>query len=100
MMVFIRFWRNLNKKDSVESAKYEIKNVLPVLKVLERFFFMDLDHDVGSDPDFRPIRIRTQEKKSRFGFKKNRDPKHWYQVNLNHFLLCFLSSKDVQVVKN
>ena len=45
MMFLIRFWSNLTKKDSVESAKYEkYKKIMLVLTVLGCFFFfMDLD---------------------------------------------------------
>ena len=44
------FWRNLTKKDNVESAKYDIKFFLLELTVFWRFF-----HGSGfsvSDPDF------------------------------------------------
>ena len=37
-MFLIRFWSNLTKKDSVESAKYEINKFILVLTVLGRFF--------------------------------------------------------------
>ena len=49
MMVLIRFWRSLIKKDSVESAKYEFFSTFtPVLGL----FFTDLDPDFsGSDPN-------------------------------------------------
>ena len=36
--VFDRFWRKLTKKDSVDSAKYEITIFLPVLSVFGHFF--------------------------------------------------------------
>ena len=62
MMVLIRFWRSLAKKEGVESAKYEKQFLSTFTPVLGRFF-TDPDPDFsGSDPDFRPI--RTQEKKS------------------------------------
>ena len=49
------------------SANMKKKKILLVLTVLGRFFFMD--------PDFRPIRIRTQEKKfDPDPGKKNSDP--------------------------
>ena len=65
MMFLIRFWRSLTKKDSVERAEYEIK-ILVVLQFFDVFFHRS--GFSGSDPDFLPIRIRTQ--------KKNPDPKH------------------------
>ena len=40
MMFLIQFWRNLTKKDSVESAKYEIKKCILVLTVLGRFLWI------------------------------------------------------------
>ena len=49
------------------SANMKKKKILLVLTVLGRFFFMD--------PDFRPIRIRTQEKKFDPDPEKNSDPK-------------------------
>ena len=62
MMFLIRFWRNLTKKDSVESAKYDIQFCLFLLTDFSAVFFMDPDPDF---PDririFMPIRIRTQE---------------------------------------
>ena len=67
----IRFWSNLIKKDSVESAKYDIQFLLQFLNFLG-VFFMDLD------PDF-PDRIRTQETKSDRDLdpeKKDPDPKN------------------------
>ena len=63
MMFLIRFWRNLTKKDSVESAKYDIQFCLFLLTDFWVVFFMDPDPDF---PDririFMPIRIRTQER--------------------------------------
>ena len=61
MMFLIRFWRSLTKKDSVERAEYEIK-ILVVLQFFDVFFHRS--GFSGSDPDFLPIRIRTQKKKS------------------------------------
>ena len=55
MMVLIRFWRSLAKKEGVESAKYEKQFLSTFTPVLGRFF-------TDPDPDFRPI--RTQEKNS------------------------------------
>ena len=64
MMVLIRFWRSLSKKDSVERAKYNIQFLFYFYSCFGTFF-MDTDPDCsGSDPDFWPIRIRTLEKKS------------------------------------
>ena len=63
MLFLIRFWSSLTKKDSVESAKYEITKFSTCTNSFRAFFFMDPDPDFsGSDPDFRSIRIRTQEK--------------------------------------
>ena len=56
MFFFIRFWSSLNKKDSVESAKYDI------LKNSTSSFF----------------RIRTQEKRFDPDLEKNLDPKHCF----------------------
>ena len=67
----IRFWRNLNKKDSVESAKYDIQFCFTCTNSFWHFF-MDPDPDPnfsGSDPDFWPIRIRTPT-----GKKSDTDP--------------------------
>ena len=82
MMVWIRFWRSLTKKDSVESAKYEIIFSIST-PVLGRFFkepdpYQDFS---GSDPEFWPIQIqiRTQEKKSDPDPGKNPDLKHCFQ---------------------
>ena len=62
MMFLIRFWRSLTKKDSVESAKYDIQIFSSRTSVFGRFF-TDPDRVFsGSDPDFWSIRIRTQEK--------------------------------------
>ena len=47
-----------------------IKQMLLVLSVFGRFY------GSGFDPDFLPIRIRTQEKKSDQDPEKNPDPKH------------------------
>ena len=44
--------------------------MLIVLSVLGRFY------GSGFDPDFLPIRIQTQEKKSDQDPEKNPDPKH------------------------
>ena len=62
MMFFIRVWRNLTTQECVESVWRVLdrkkKNLfLLVLTVFERFF-MDLD------PEFWPIRIWIQGKKS------------------------------------
>ena len=80
MMFLIRFWSNLTKKDSVESAKYEInkKKIMLVLTVLGCFFSSWIRiYFFGSDPDFRPLRIRTKKKEVRSGSgKKYPDPKH------------------------
>ena len=72
MMFFIRFLRNLTKKDSVESNKYEIKKFLPT--VLWHFFHESGSGFSGSDPDFWPI--QTQEKKF------DPDPKHYKVENV------------------
>ena len=58
MVVFIRFWRSLTKKDSFESAEYDINFFSTLTPVLGRFF---TDPDFP-DLDFRLIRIRTQKK--------------------------------------
>ena len=49
-MMFLRFWRSLTKKDSVESAKYKNKKFLLELLFLDVFF-------MNPEPDF-PDRIR------------------------------------------
>ena len=64
MMVLIRFWRSLIKKDSVESAKYEFFSTFtPVLGLFfgSRFFRIGSElRKTNSDPDLG----------------KNLDPKH------------------------
>ena len=79
MMVLIMFWRNLTKKDSGESAKYEIQFFLLLLQFMTFFsririrIFPDRIRNFGRSgsgfwadpyPDFLPIRIWTQENKS------------------------------------
>ena len=56
-MVFDQVLEELDQKGSVEIAKYDIFKKFLVV------FFMDPDF-YRLDPDFWPIRIRTQEKKS------------------------------------
>ena len=58
MLFFIRFWSNLNKKNSVESARYEIRKFLLVFTVLGRFFlhgsgsgFFRIRSGFSADPD-------------------------------------------------
>ena len=64
MMFLIRFWRNLTKKDSVESDKYEINkfSTCTVLSVLGRFFM---------DPDFSGF-MKKIGRKSGSGLRKKR----------------------------
>ena len=73
MMVLIRFWRSLTKKDNVKSARYEIKYIFLNFNSSFRAFFSRIQIRIrifpsGSgfladpDPDFWPIRIRTQKK--------------------------------------
>ena len=77
MMVFIRFWRSLTKKDSVKSARYDIKHFFLLLLKFWDIFFTDpnqyLFFRIGSgflaDPDFWPI--RTQKKISDSDPEKN-----------------------------
>ena len=80
MMFWIRFWSNLTKKDSVESAKYEIKKCLLVLTVLGRF----LRIRILIFPDRIRIFGRSGfglRKKVRSGSgKKDPDPKHCLSV--------------------
>ena len=60
----------------LESAKYEIQIFLLIgtyLLTVFTYFFMDPDPNFSrSDPDLRPIRIRTQEKKFDPDPEKNR----------------------------
>ena len=57
MMVLIKFWMSLTKKDSVESARYEMyKKILLLLYftlMFQEVFFTDPDQDSEkkSDPD-------------------------------------------------
>ena len=48
MMFLIRFWSNLTKKDSVESAKYEIQFFSTFTPVLGRFFHRSGFFRIGS----------------------------------------------------
>ena len=50
-MFLIRFWRNLTKKDSVESAKYELIFLLLVLTVFGRFLHGSGFSGFLADPD-------------------------------------------------
>ena len=53
MMVLIRFWKSLTKKDSVKSARYEIYNFFYFYLSFRTTFFTDPDPDFsGSDSDF------------------------------------------------
>ena len=74
-MLLISFWSNLTRKDSVESAKYEEKKkYILLLKVLGGFFMDPVPDFSRSDPDFQPIRIRTQDKKFDLDPEKIPDP--------------------------
>ena len=85
MMFLIRFCRSLAKKDSVDSAKYEIIKKFSLYLSFWTVFFMDPDFPVwiwifriGSgflaDPD------PDSGKKTDPDPEKNPDPKHWYRV--------------------
>ena len=76
MMFLIRFWRNLTKKDSVESAKYKINKFSNcTFSFTVGPFFMDPDTDfyrIGSgfsadpDPDSgKKVRSGSGKKKTR-----------------------------------
>ena len=73
--------QELTKKDSVESAKYEIHFFLLVLTVLGRFLWVR----IRIFPDFRPI--RSQKKKLDPDPEKNPDPKHCGIPNKSRILL-------------
>ena len=64
-MFLIRFWRNLTKKDSVESAKYELIFLLLVLTVFGRFLHGSGFSGFLADPDSWN--------------KFDPDPKHWWE---------------------
>ena len=69
----------MTKRDSVESAKYEINKFFYFYLQFWDVFFSWIRIWIFPDPDFRPtrIRIRTQEKKFDPDPEKNPDPKHW-----------------------
>ena len=54
MMFLVRFWRNLTKKDSVESATYDINNFSTCTYIFWTFFFLDPDF-----PDRNRIFLRS-----------------------------------------
>ena len=63
MMFLIRCWKSLTKKDSVESAKYEIQFFSTFTPVLGRFFHRSGFFRIGSglrekksDPDPSAVR--------------------------------------------
>ena len=65
MMVLIRFWKSLTKKGNVKSAIYEIYYFFLLEPQFQDVFVTDPDPDFsGSDADFWPTRIRTQNKKA------------------------------------
>ena len=75
--VFDKFLEEPDQKDSVESAKYKIIFSSSSFTLVFGFFFHESGSGFsGSDPDFWPIRIRTQEKKSDPDPEENPDPKH------------------------
>ena len=95
MIVLIGFgiWRKLTKKESVKIARYEIPVPYKIFfyfnSSFRTVFFTDPDF-CGSDPDFWPIRIRTQkENLIRIREEKNPDPKH-----------CFFLLKDVDILQS
>ena len=67
----------MTKRDSVESAKYEINKFFYFYLQFWDVFFSWIRIWIFPDPDFRPTRIRTQEKKFGPDPEKNPDPKHW-----------------------
>ena len=94
MKVLIRFWRSLTKKDSFESAEYEIQFFLLLLQFFD-VFFTDPDPDFsGSDTDFWPIwiRIQTQEKKFDPDPGKNPDPKQCFTSTIWSMPGCLAQS--------
>ena len=78
MMFLIRFWRNLTKKDSVESAKYKINKFSTcTFSFTGGPFFMDPDTDfyrIGSGFSADPDPDSGKKVRSGSGKKKNSDP--------------------------
>ena len=86
MMFLIRFWRSLTKKDSVESAKYEMQIFSFCTSVFGQgvFFFTDPDFS-GSDPKFWPM-DPDSGKKADLDPEKNPNAKHCINSIISLFL--------------
>ena len=75
MIFFKQVLEETDQKDSVENLSYGLPDDIHIFLtstcVFQAFFYRSESRFPGSDPDFLPIRIRTQEKKS------YPDTKHW-----------------------
>ena len=94
-MFLIRFWRNITIKDSVESAKYEIKKVFYLYLHTVHFFSWLRIFRIGSgflanpDPEKNSIRIMKKKTGSETLFTTpNKIP---------HFKNCSLRQRELMV---
>ena len=77
MMVLIRFWRSLTKKDNVKSARYRMKyNIFFYFNYSFRTFFSRIWIRIFPDR----IRIFGRSGSGSGSGEKNPDPKHCFNV--------------------